>query len=70
MSPRRRGSSTAPLQTLVHELVAAGALPTTHCTDDGVGIVYRGTKLVEAVSEHRGSTVPRRCQVIGLFEFS
>ncbi|MEH3078856.1 MAG: hypothetical protein PGN11_19710 [Quadrisphaera sp.] len=29
-------------------------LPTTHCTDDGVGLVYRGTELVEAVSEVRG----------------
>ncbi|GAB2971146.1 hypothetical protein [Saccharothrix stipae] len=29
----------------------AGALPVTHCTDDGAGLVYRGTELVEAVSE-------------------
>ena len=28
--------------------------PTTHCTDDGVGLVYRGTELVEAVSEVDG----------------
>ena len=27
-----------------------GTLPETHCTDDGVGLVYRGTELVEAVS--------------------
>lgn len=40
---------------LVHRLVADGTLPTTHCTDDGVGLVYRGTGLVEAVSERRGS---------------
>lgn len=39
---------------LVHELVANGTLPTTHCTDDGVGLVYRGTELVEAVSERDG----------------
>ena len=38
----------------MHELVAAGTLPTTHCTDDGVGIVYRGTEMVEAVSEVDG----------------
>ncbi|HSF37245.1 MAG TPA: hypothetical protein VLA70_14080, partial [Nocardioides sp.] len=31
-----------------------GTLPTTHCTDDGVGLVYRGTELVEAVSEVDG----------------
>jgi peptidase E len=39
---------------LVHRLVADGTLTTTHCTDDGVGLVYRGTELVEAVSEVRG----------------
>ncbi|NYG05643.1 peptidase E [Phycicoccus badiiscoriae] len=39
---------------LVHSLVADGTLPTTHCTDDGVGLVYHGTQLVEAVSERDG----------------
>jgi peptidase E len=39
---------------LVHELVANGTLPVTHCTDDGVGLVYRGTELVEAVTEVAG----------------
>lgn len=39
---------------LVHRLVADGTLPTTHCTDDGVGLIYRGTQLVEAVSERAG----------------
>ena len=39
---------------LVHRLVADGTLPRTHCTDDGVGLVYRGTELVDAVSERRG----------------
>lgn len=39
---------------LVHQLVADGTLPTTHCTDDGVGLVYRGTELVEAVAEVAG----------------
>ncbi|KIF66674.1 peptidase [Streptomyces sp. AcH 505] len=39
---------------LVHRLVADGTLPLTHCTDDGVGLVYRGTELVEAVSEAPG----------------
>jgi peptidase E len=39
---------------LVHQLVADGTLSTTHCTDDGVGMVYRGTELVEAVSEQAG----------------
>ena len=39
---------------LVQRLVADGTLPETHCTDDGVGLVYRGTELVEAVTEERG----------------
>jgi peptidase E len=39
---------------LVHQLVADGTLPLTHCSDDGVGLVYRGTELVEAVTEVRG----------------
>jgi peptidase E len=39
---------------LVHRLVADGTLPTTHCTDDGVGLVYHGTALVGAVSEQDG----------------
>lgn len=39
---------------LVHRLVAEGTLGTTHCTDDGVGLVYSGTELVEAVSEAPG----------------
>jgi len=39
---------------LVHQLVADGTLSTTHCTDDGVGLVYHGTELVEAVSETDG----------------
>jgi peptidase E len=33
------------------QLVAEGALPGGHATDDGVGLVYRGTELVEAVSD-------------------
>jgi peptidase E len=52
--PRRR--------PLVHELVAAGTLGVTHCTDDGVGLVYRGTELVEAVTERpgKGAFIVRR----------
>jgi peptidase E len=36
---------------LVHRLVADGTLPLTYCTDDGVGLQYRGTELVEAVAD-------------------
>ena len=39
---------------LVHQLVADGTLPTTHCTDDGVGLLYLGTELAGAVSEADG----------------
>ncbi|MGN6302830.1 MAG: Type 1 glutamine amidotransferase-like domain-containing protein [Angustibacter sp.] len=46
--------SEARRRPLVHRLVADGTLGTTHCTDDGVGLVYRGTDLVEAVTEMRG----------------
>ena len=46
--------SEARRRPLVHRLVADGTLPTTHCTDDGVGLVYHGTELVEAVSERDG----------------
>jgi len=38
----------------VHRMVADGTLGTTHCTDDGVGLVYRGTELAEAVTELTG----------------
>ncbi len=39
---------------LVHRLVADGTFGTMHCTDDGVGLHYRGTTLVEAVTERPG----------------
>lgn len=38
----------------IHALVGDGTLGVTHCTDDGVGIVYHGTELVEAVTESAG----------------
>ncbi|GAB3686296.1 Type 1 glutamine amidotransferase-like domain-containing protein [Angustibacter aerolatus] len=46
--------SEAQRRPLVHELVRAGTLPETHCTDDGVGIRYEGTTMVEAVTEQPG----------------
>jgi len=36
---------------LLQALVASGTLPTSYATDDGVGLVYVGTELGEAVSE-------------------
>ncbi len=34
-----------------HQLVADGTLPDGHATDDGVGLVYRGTELVDVVAD-------------------
>lgn len=39
---------------LFQRLVANGTLPGGYATDDGVGLVYRNTQLVEAVCEIRG----------------
>jgi peptidase E len=39
---------------LFQKLVADGTLPDGYATDDGVGLVYRHTQLVEAVTEMRG----------------
>ncbi|HLI00961.1 MAG TPA: peptidase E [Acidimicrobiales bacterium] len=39
---------------LLHRLVADGTLPEAYATDDGVDLLYRGTELVEAVSEVPG----------------
>ncbi len=39
---------------LFQRLVADGLLPDGYATDDGVGLVYRGTQLAEAVTEVRG----------------
>ncbi|MCC8244844.1 peptidase E [Saccharothrix luteola] len=51
----------------IHAAVAAGVLPVTHCTDDGAGLVYHGTELVEAVSERPtgGAYVVRRDESSG-----
>jgi peptidase E len=39
---------------LLHRLVADGTLPTSYATDDGVGLHYRGTELVEVVADRPG----------------
>ncbi|QIG42879.1 peptidase E [Nocardioides anomalus] len=46
--------SEAQRRPLLHALVGAGELPTSHATDDGVGLVYEGTELVEAVADRPG----------------
>lgn len=39
---------------LFRSLIAAGTLPEGYATDDGVGLLYRGTELVEVVAEEDG----------------
>ncbi len=45
-------------------LIADGVIPDGYATDDGVGLVYRGTEMVEAVTEiaGKGAYVVRRGQ--------
>lgn len=40
---------------LMQQLVADGTLPESYCTDNGAGVLYRGTEFVEAVSEVDGA---------------
>ncbi|HEY4022147.1 MAG TPA: peptidase E [Pseudonocardiaceae bacterium] len=40
---------------MVHAGVAAGTLPLTYCTDDGAGLLYRGTTLAETVAERKNA---------------
>ncbi len=39
---------------LIHRLIAEGVLPDGYATDDGAGLVYRGTQLHEAIAERPG----------------
>lgn len=41
----------AERRPLLQRLVADGVLPTSYATDDGVGLLYRGTRLHEAVAD-------------------
>jgi peptidase E len=38
----------------MHELIGDGTLPDGYATDDGAGLVYRGTELVEVVADREG----------------
>jgi peptidase E len=51
--------SEAQRRPLYHRLVAEGRLPAGFATDDGVGLVYRGTELVEAVADRPGKAAYR-----------
>jgi peptidase E len=44
---------------LLHRLVADGTLPPAYATDDGVGVLYRGTEFVEALTEEAGQAAYR-----------
>lgn len=46
--------SEAGRRPLLHRLVSEGVWDKAYCTDDGVGLVYEGTELVEAVTEVPG----------------
>ena len=46
--------SEAQRRPLLQGLIADGTLPAGYATDDGVGLLYRGTELVEAVSQMPG----------------
>jgi peptidase E len=39
---------------LLHRLIGQGQLPSAYSTDDGVGLIYRGTEMIEAVTETDG----------------
>lgn len=39
---------------LFQRLIAEGTLPAGYATDNGVGLLYRGTEMVEAVAEVEG----------------
>ncbi|MFC5061498.1 Type 1 glutamine amidotransferase-like domain-containing protein [Actinomycetospora atypica] len=43
--------SEAGRRPLLHRLVADGTLPTAYATDDGAGLLYRGTELTEALAD-------------------
>jgi peptidase E len=49
--PRRR--------PLFQQLIADGTLPNGYATEDGTGLVYQGTRLIEAVTEIEGKTAYR-----------
>ncbi|MDL5159110.1 peptidase E [Actinomycetospora termitidis] len=43
----------------LRRLVGDGVLPTAHATDDGAGLLYRGTELAEALTERDGAQAYR-----------
>jgi peptidase E len=47
--------SEARRRPLYQSLVADGTLPAGYATDDGAGLLYRGTEMVEVVSDRAGA---------------
>ncbi len=47
--------SEAERRPLFQSLIAEGTLPAGYATDDGVGVLYRGTEMVGAFSERDGA---------------
>lgn len=41
---------------LLHALVADEVLPLSYATDDGVGLVYRGTEVVDVIADRTGAS--------------
>jgi hypothetical protein len=39
---------------MMHKLIGDGTLPDGYATDDGAGLVYRGTRLAEVVADRHG----------------
>jgi len=50
---------------LFHQLVASGRLPAGYATDDGAGLLYRGTDMVEALAEVDGAGAYKVEQING-----
>lgn len=51
--------SEAERRPMLHRLVADQRLPLSHATDDGVGLVYNGIELVEAIADRPGAKAYR-----------
>lgn len=47
--------SEAERRPLLHRLVAESVLPLSYATDDGAGLLYRGTRMMEAVADREGA---------------
>lgn len=45
--------SEAQRRPFLHALVSDGVMPAAYATDDGAGLLYRGTDFIEAVAENR-----------------